>query len=72
MRISKRVPITVFIAAIAALSSALVIGALSAFGHDGGAKGRHHGGRLIRESLAPRFPPILRSTASPRAARPGS
>lgn len=32
MRISKRVPITVFMAALAALSTALVVGALSAKG----------------------------------------
>ena len=35
MRISRRVPITVFIAALAALSAALVVGALSALGDEG-------------------------------------
>jgi hypothetical protein len=52
MRISRRVPITVFIAALAALSAALVVGALSALGSDGG-HGKGHGGQLIKESLAP-------------------
>ena len=52
MRIPKRVPITVFIAALAALSAALVVGALSALGSDGG-HGKGHGGQLIKESLAP-------------------
>ena len=52
MRISKRVPFTVFIAALAALSAALVVGALSALGSDGG-HGKGHGGQLIKESLAP-------------------
>jgi hypothetical protein len=55
MRSSKRVPMTVFVAALAALTAALVMGALSAFGNDGG-KGREHGGSLIRESLAPSVP----------------
>lgn len=44
MRIPKRVPITVFIAALAALSAALVVGALSALGSDGG-HGKGLGGR---------------------------
>jgi hypothetical protein len=56
MRISKRVPISVFAAAVAALSTALVFGALSALGHDHGEHGKGHGGRLIRESLAPSVP----------------
>jgi hypothetical protein len=55
MRIPKRVPITVFIAALAALSAALVVGALSALGSDGG-HGKGHGGQLIKESLAPSVP----------------
>jgi hypothetical protein len=55
MRISKRIPTAVFVAALAALSTALAVGALSAFGHDGG-HGRDHGGQLIRESLAPSVP----------------
>ena len=54
MRNSTRVPITVFIAALAALSAALVVGALSALGSEGGSdKG---GGQLIKESLAPSVP----------------
>ena len=52
MRISKRVPITVLVAAI---SAALVGGALSALGSEGG-HGKGHGGQLIRESLAPSVP----------------
>jgi hypothetical protein len=59
MRISRRVPITVFIAALAALSAALVVGALSALGDEGGhgnGHGKGDGGELIRESLAPSMP----------------
>jgi hypothetical protein len=56
MRISKRVPITVFVAALAALSTALVVGALSALGSEHGGQGKGHGGQLIRESLAPSVP----------------
>ena len=56
MRISKRVPISVIVAAIAALSTALVFGALSALGSDHGEHGKGHGGQLIRESLAPSVP----------------
>jgi hypothetical protein len=58
MRISKRVPLTVFIAAVAALSTALAVGALSAIGSDGGhGKGHdNHGGQLISETLAPSVP----------------
>ncbi len=52
MRISKRVPITVLVAAI---STALVGGALSALGSEGG-HGKGHGGQLVRESLAPSVP----------------
>lgn len=52
MRISKRVPRTAFVAAIAALSMALVVGTLSAFG-DGHGK---HGEQLIKQSLAPSIP----------------
>lgn len=55
MRISKRVPSTVFVAAVAALAAALAVGALSAFGDDGG-HGRRHDEQLIRESLAPSVP----------------
>ena len=55
MRISRRVPISVFVAAIAALSTALAFGALSALGSDHGDHGKGHGGQLIRESLAPAF-----------------
>jgi hypothetical protein len=55
MRISKRVPITVFVAAVAALSTALVGGALSALGSEDG-HGKGDGGQLIRESLAPSVP----------------
>jgi len=53
MRIPKRVPISVFIAALAALSAVLVVGALSALGHD---HGKGHGGKLISETLAPSVP----------------
>jgi hypothetical protein len=56
MRISKRVPFTVFVAAVAALSTALVVGALSALGSDHG-HGKGQGGQLISESLAPSMPP---------------
>jgi hypothetical protein len=56
MRISKRVPISVIVAAVAALSTALVFGALSALGSDHGGHGKDHGGQLIRESLAPSMP----------------
>jgi len=56
MRISKRVPSSVFVAALAALSTALAVGALSAFGSEGGGHGKDHGGQLIRESLAPSVP----------------
>jgi hypothetical protein len=63
MRISKQVPVTV-VAALAALSAALVVGALSAFGSDGHGKG--HGGQLIRESLAPSVPtdPVFHGVAA--------
>ena len=54
MRISKRVPITVLIAVVAALSTALAVGALSALGSDGHDK---KGDRpLIDETLAPSMP----------------
>jgi hypothetical protein len=53
MRIPKRVPISVFIAALAALSAVLVVGALSALGHD---HSKGHGGKLISETLAPSVP----------------
>ena len=57
MRISKRVPLSVFVAGVAALSAALAVGALSALGDEGGhGKGHRHGGGLIRESLAPSVP----------------
>ena len=56
MRISRRVPFTIFVAAVAALSTALVVGALSALGSDHG-HGKGHGGQLISESLAPSMPP---------------
>jgi hypothetical protein len=56
MRISKRVPISVIVAAVAALSTALVFGALSALGSDHGEHGKGHAGQLIRESLAPSMP----------------
>jgi hypothetical protein len=60
MRISKRVPITVFAALVAALTTALVVGALSALGSDHAGHGRGHdrghGGQLIDESLAPSVP----------------
>jgi hypothetical protein len=59
MRISKRVPTAVLIAALAALTTALAVGAMSALGHDGRHDGRHerdHGGQLINESLAPSVP----------------
>ena len=56
MRISKRIPTGVFVAALAALTTALAVGAMSALGHDGGHGRDHHGGQLIRESLAPSVP----------------
>ncbi|HEY6638574.1 MAG TPA: hypothetical protein VIZ61_12895 [Solirubrobacterales bacterium] len=56
MRISKRVPISVFVAGLAALLAALAVGALSALGSDGGHGKGHPGGQLIRESLAPSVP----------------
>jgi hypothetical protein len=55
MRISKRVPSAFVAAAFAALSTALVVGALSAFG-SGHGHGKGHGGQLIDESLAPSVP----------------
>jgi hypothetical protein len=51
MRISKRVPSMFVVVALAALSTVLVVGALSAFGH-----GKGHGEALIDESLAPSMP----------------
>ena len=59
MRISKRVPLSVFVAGVAALSAALAVGALSALGSEGGhgkGHGHRHGRELIRESLAPSVP----------------
>jgi hypothetical protein len=53
MRISKRIPTALFAAALAALLTALAVGALSALGHDG--HGKRHG-QLISESLAPSMP----------------
>jgi hypothetical protein len=53
MRISKRVPITIFVAGVAALSAGLMAGALSALGSE---QGKGNGGQLIRESLAPSVP----------------
>jgi hypothetical protein len=53
MQISKRVPSTFVVAAVAALSAALVVGALSAFGSG---HGKGHGGQLIDVSLAPSVP----------------
>jgi hypothetical protein len=55
MRISKRVPLTVIVAAIAALTSALAVGALSALG-SGHGHGKGHGEQLVSESLAPSVP----------------
>lgn len=55
MRISKRVPSTFVVAALAALTTALAIGALSAFG-SGHGHGKGHDGQLIDESLAPSVP----------------
>jgi hypothetical protein len=55
MRISNRVPMTVFVAALAALSAALVVGALSALGSEHG-HGRDHARPLLSESLAPSVP----------------
>jgi hypothetical protein len=54
MRISKRVPITVFTAALAALATVLAVGTLSAIGHGGG-QGKGHG-PLLKETLAPSLP----------------
>lgn len=56
MRISKRIPTAVFVAVLAALTTALAVGALSALGDDHGGHGRDHGGQLISESLAPSVP----------------
>jgi hypothetical protein len=58
MRISKRIPLSVFVAGVAALSAALAVGALSALGSEGGHGKGHdmHGGQLIDESLAPSVP----------------
>jgi hypothetical protein len=56
MRISKRVPMTVIVTALAALSTALAVEAIGAFGHDRGEHGKNRGGQLIRESLAPSVP----------------
>jgi hypothetical protein len=56
MRISKRVPISVFVAGVAALSAALAVGALSALGSDGGQGKGHGSGQLARETLAPSVP----------------
>jgi hypothetical protein len=55
MRISKRVPSMFVVAALAALSTVLVVGALSAFGHGHG-HGNGHNEALIDESLAPSLP----------------
>ncbi len=56
MRISKRIPTAVFVAALAALTTALAVGALSALGHEHGKRDGNHGGQLISESLAPSVP----------------
>jgi hypothetical protein len=53
MRISKRIPLTVLVAATAALTSALAVGALSALGSG---HGKGHGEQLIDETLAPSMP----------------
>jgi hypothetical protein len=53
MRISKRVPITIFVAGVTALSAGLMTGALSALGSE---HGKGHGVQLVRESLAPSVP----------------
>jgi hypothetical protein len=64
MRISKRVPSMFVVAAFAALSTALVVGALSAFG-SGHGHGNGHDGRLIDQSLAPSIPtdPVFHGVA---------
>jgi hypothetical protein len=54
MRISKRVPLSVLVAGVAALTAALAVGALSALGSEGHGKG--HGGPLLKETLAPSVP----------------
>jgi hypothetical protein len=54
MRVSRRIPITVLIAAVAAMSAALAVGALSALGHDGNDK--KGGGQLLDQTLAPSVP----------------
>jgi len=56
MRASKRIPTGVIVAAVAALTTVLAVGAMSALGHDGGHGRDHRGGQLIRESLAPSVP----------------
>jgi hypothetical protein len=56
MRLSKRIPAAVFVAVLAALTTALAVGALSALGDDHGGHGGDHGGQLISESLAPSVP----------------
>jgi hypothetical protein len=58
MRIPKRVPISVFVAGVAALSAALAVGSLSALGHEGHGKGHdhRHGGELLSATLAPSVP----------------
>jgi hypothetical protein len=53
MRISKRVPITIFVAGVAALSAGLMTGVLSALGSE---HGKGNGGQLVKESLAPSVP----------------
>ena len=61
MRISKRVPLTVVVAALAALIGALAVGALSALG-----SGHGHGKPLVREALAPSVPtdPVFHGVAA--------
>src|SRR5699024_10907829 len=56
MQIRRRVPFTVLMAAVAALSAGLVTGALSASGTEQGGHGMGRGNDLIRESLAPSVP----------------